>query len=260
MAESGTDIGYDLSALLSDDLDIESAIDFDDLLGTPKNQEFYELTSKTMPVLESTPNLKTATTLSRTQLKLQLMRDHAMLEQQRQAQERLHRASLQQQQQHYHNHHSQHLIAPPAKVPLHSITEVPPQVLQVRTRLENPTKYHVMEKQKYQVKQYLSESLQSSGNNLQFAKNQRFNQTRSAPTSDASNLVPSAGSTNISSSQPYHTQGDVSPTYDIPALSPALSSGATSTSEISGGDDACGLVPQGKGKKRNFGKLLELVH
>lgn len=52
MAESGIDLGYDLSALLTDDFDIESAIDFDDLLGTPKNQEFYELTSKTMPVNE----------------------------------------------------------------------------------------------------------------------------------------------------------------------------------------------------------------
>lgn len=52
MAESGIDLGYDLSALMSDDFDIESAIDFEDLLGTPKNQEFYELTSKTMPVTE----------------------------------------------------------------------------------------------------------------------------------------------------------------------------------------------------------------
>lgn len=52
MAESGIDLGYDLSALLTDDFDIESAIDFDDLLGTPKNQEYYELTSKTMPVSE----------------------------------------------------------------------------------------------------------------------------------------------------------------------------------------------------------------
>lgn len=52
MAESGIDLGYDLSALISDDFDIESAIDFDDLLGTPKNQEFYELTSKTIPATE----------------------------------------------------------------------------------------------------------------------------------------------------------------------------------------------------------------
>lgn len=52
MAESGIDLNYDLSALLTDDFDIESAIDFDDLLGTPKNQEYYQLTSKTMPVSE----------------------------------------------------------------------------------------------------------------------------------------------------------------------------------------------------------------
>lgn len=52
MAESGIDIGYDLSTLLSEDFDIESAIDFEDLLGTPKNQDFYELTSKTLPVTE----------------------------------------------------------------------------------------------------------------------------------------------------------------------------------------------------------------
>ncbi|KAF7264560.1 hypothetical protein GWI33_023047, partial [Rhynchophorus ferrugineus] len=51
MAESGIDLGYDLLALLTED-DIESAIDFDDLLGTPKNQEYYELTSKTMPTSE----------------------------------------------------------------------------------------------------------------------------------------------------------------------------------------------------------------
>nr|CAH7721776.1 unnamed protein product [Callosobruchus chinensis]CAI5850833.1 unnamed protein product [Callosobruchus analis] len=52
MAGSSVDVGYDLSALLSDDFDIETAIDFDDLLGTPKNQEYYQLTSKTMPVTE----------------------------------------------------------------------------------------------------------------------------------------------------------------------------------------------------------------
>lgn len=52
MSESGIDIGCDLSSLLTEDVDIESAIDFEDLLGTPKNQDFYELTSKTLPVSE----------------------------------------------------------------------------------------------------------------------------------------------------------------------------------------------------------------
>lgn len=35
-------------------------------------------------------------------------------------------------------------------------------LLQVRTVLENPTRYHVIQKQKNQVRQYLSESFQQS--------------------------------------------------------------------------------------------------
>ncbi|XP_018578937.1 transcription factor EC [Anoplophora glabripennis] len=230
MAESGIDIGYDLSALLSEDFDIESAIDFDDLLGTPKNQEFYELTSKTMPVSESTPNLKTTNPLSRTQLKLQLMRDQAILQQQRQAQDRIERPPQPQKELPPHNSKP---IPPPVKVPLHSLTSVPLQVLQVQTKLENPTRYHVMEKQKSQVKQYLSESFQASSNNLMLVNERtNHNQTHSAPTSTViPNTVPSVVNNNVSQSQPYYTQGNVSPNYDIPVLSPALSSGATSTSE-----------------------------
>ncbi|ALC48077.1 Mitf [Drosophila busckii] len=49
------------------------------------------------------------------------------------------------------------------KVPLPSIgVDVPPQVLQVSTVLENPTRYHVIQKQKNQVRQYLSESFKPS--------------------------------------------------------------------------------------------------
>lgn len=44
--ESGIDLGFDM------DFDLNSAIDFEDLLATPKNQEFYELTSKTLPLTE----------------------------------------------------------------------------------------------------------------------------------------------------------------------------------------------------------------
>ncbi|KNC26827.1 hypothetical protein FF38_13012 [Lucilia cuprina] len=48
------------------------------------------------------------------------------------------------------------------KVPLNSIgVELPQQVLQVRTILENPTRYHVIQKQKNQVRQYLSESFKN---------------------------------------------------------------------------------------------------
>lgn len=52
MAESGIDLGFDYSTLNLDDFDLESAIDFEDLLGRPKTQEYYELQSKTMPVTE----------------------------------------------------------------------------------------------------------------------------------------------------------------------------------------------------------------
>lgn len=52
MTESGIDLGFDLSTYnIADDFDLQN-IDFEELLGTPKNQEFYELKSKTMPVTE----------------------------------------------------------------------------------------------------------------------------------------------------------------------------------------------------------------
>lgn len=188
------------------------------------------------------------------------MRDQAIFQQQRLNQ-------LNQQKTHFSNHHqqqhehpqhqqlphhqqtqinqqpnSQHLYMKnmplPIKVPL---TEVPPQVLQVQTRLENPTKYHVMQKQKNQVKQYLSESFQNHTGGIypMDQHHQKINQTHSAPTGNLSNgiggvnVMLTSHNTNISQSQPYYTQRNFSPTYDIPVLSPALSSGATSNSEVS---------------------------
>lgn len=71
----------------------------------------------------SPPNLKTATPLSRTQLKLQLMREQALQEQQRrQAQEKAQKDAQMQYKP----------ASPIMRVPLHSIpVEVPPQILQV---------------------------------------------------------------------------------------------------------------------------------
>ncbi|XP_066259099.1 transcription factor EC [Euwallacea similis] len=227
MAESGIDLGYDLSALLTDDFDIESAIDFDDLLGTPKNQEYYELTSKTMPVSESTPNLKTSTLQTRTQLKLQLMRDQA-LEQQKRTAERQRQQEVKQ---------SQRPPPIPVKVPLHTLAvDVPPQVLEVQTKLENPTRYHVMQKQKSQVKQYLSESFQGPCHPAflpDYQRNLAINQTHSAPPGGTTQNIPMQNTiNNLGSSQPqtYH-HNQVSPNYDLSSMSPALSSGATSASE-----------------------------
>ncbi|XP_049821556.1 transcription factor EC isoform X2 [Aethina tumida] len=156
------------------------------------------------------------------------MRDHAILEQQRQQQQRDDRAKL----HHQHQHHRP-IMPPSVKVPIQNLSSVPPQVLEVQTKLENPTKYHVIQKQKSQVKQYLSESFQQHGNTNYFPGiNLSYGQTHSAPVSSNNNLVPNTGSINFTShSQPYNVPIGNSPNFDGSAMSPALSSGATSTSE-----------------------------
>ncbi|XP_077288315.1 transcription factor Mitf isoform X4 [Arctopsyche grandis] len=106
------------------------------------------------------PTFKTLTPTSRTQLKQQLMRE--------QFHEQHRRESLQQQAQSQtqltlNKPRRQEVLTIPTTVTntsVHSSVEVPPQVLQVRTVLENPTRYHVIQKQRSQVRQYLSESFQ----------------------------------------------------------------------------------------------------
>ncbi|XP_020294650.1 microphthalmia-associated transcription factor [Pseudomyrmex gracilis] len=96
------------------------------------------------------PTFKTATPTSRTQLKLQLMREQLQEQERRQAE---FRQSLQQQRPAA----ASPKPVPPTPLPTIGV-DVPPQVLQVRTLLENPTRYHVVQKQKNQVRQYLHES------------------------------------------------------------------------------------------------------
>ncbi|XP_073811294.1 transcription factor Mitf [Musca autumnalis] len=67
------------------------------------------------------------------------------------------------------------------KVPLQNIeVDVPQQVLQVRTVLENPTRYHVIQKQKNQVRQYLSESFKQSEWSGQLFQNKHTGASASA--------------------------------------------------------------------------------
>ncbi|KAF7267518.1 hypothetical protein GWI33_019259 [Rhynchophorus ferrugineus] len=174
------------------------------------------------------PNLKTATPQTRTQLKLQLMRDQAIMEQQRQA------IQAQRQQQDKDNHK----VATPVKVPIQNLAlDVPPQVLEVQTKLENPTRYHVMQKQKNQVKQYLSESFQGPYHPAFMPDYQKMmvnKQTHSAPSNGAQTLPqqpPQTMSNNLMTTQTQSLGPQVSPKYDIASMSPALSSGATSASE-----------------------------
>ncbi|XP_045456447.1 microphthalmia-associated transcription factor [Melitaea cinxia] len=152
MDESGIDMGYDLASLLTNDFNIDQRI-FDGMNTTQPHQDFmfYELKSKAVPVTESPPTFKTLTPTSRTQLKQQLMREHA--------QEQLRRESLQAQQAGQSKDNEDKKKSSPTDVPrITPNVELPPQVLQVRTVLENPTRYHVIQKQKSQVRQYLSES------------------------------------------------------------------------------------------------------
>ncbi|XP_017110490.2 uncharacterized protein LOC108134617 isoform X1 [Drosophila elegans] len=150
-----------------------------------------------LPPLSGGPTFKTATPTSRTQLKLQLQREQHQQQQMMIQQQTLDSpdpkihllfgggqgstesefidsgstsacgsgsSSLEQMSQLVQ---MDNLIdsstAAKLKVPLQSIgVDVPPQVLQVSTVLENPTRYHVIQKQKNQVRQYLSESLKPS--------------------------------------------------------------------------------------------------
>ncbi|KAL4712583.1 hypothetical protein ACJJTC_007599 [Scirpophaga incertulas] len=76
-------------------------------------------------------------------------------------QEQLRRESLQAQQATQSKDNEDKKKSLPTDVPrIAPHVELPPQVLQVRTVLENPTRYHVIQKQKSQVRQYLSESFQ----------------------------------------------------------------------------------------------------
>lgn len=149
------------------------------------------------------------------------MRDQALMEQQRQAQERAAHAQAIQQQQ-------QRPLVSAMKVPLHSLAvDVPPQVLQVQTKLANPTRYHVMQKQKSQVRQYLSESFQAPGSRQFLQHLENNGQTHSAPHDLVGNDLPLA---TVPYSHSFHIP---CPSPEATAMSPALSSGATSTSEVS---------------------------
>ncbi|XP_055586929.1 uncharacterized protein LOC129739481 [Uranotaenia lowii] len=100
------------------------------------------LKSSTVTAIDKTsfPHLNTS---SRTQLKQQLLRE---------------------QLKSYDEHQDRSPIASPSvfsvKLPLENMDiDLPKKVLQVETRLENPTRYHVIQKQKTQVREYVTAAL-----------------------------------------------------------------------------------------------------
>ncbi|KAG8226685.1 hypothetical protein J437_LFUL005499 [Ladona fulva] len=156
----------------------------------------------------SPPTFKTVVPTSRTQMKLQLMREQLQEQERREAEAK----ALEKRPP----------TAPTLKVPLNVQTigvEVPPQVLKVQTVLENPTRYHVIQKQKSQVRQYLSESFQGGEGNL--VKN-------SGDGLQSTSLGENPLSRRIHQSSAAAAALAASPEN---ALSPSLSSVATSNSE-----------------------------
>ncbi|KAG1685806.1 Microphthalmia-associated transcription factor [Nymphon striatum] len=97
------------------------------------------------------PTLKTASMTSRTNLKQQLMREQI---QQLDHKEKLKLIQSSKLQQSIHsNSYAINVPVGPSGV------EVPPQILQVESKLANPTRYHVIQSQKRQVQQYLNNNI-----------------------------------------------------------------------------------------------------
>nr|QBG58751.1 microphthalmia-associated transcription factor [Sinohyriopsis cumingii] len=136
MQDSGIDSGIDIdfNALLPDD-------SFSD-------GSFYTLKSKIIVGSPQT-DIKHVNVSTRTNLKQQLMRQHAQNEDKRQ-QEACHIQKVYQQ--------SQGINVPLSSTPPTSC-ELPHQVLQVTTKLENPTKYHIVQNQKRQIEMFISSSV-----------------------------------------------------------------------------------------------------
>ncbi|KAL4226345.1 Transcription factor E3 [Mactra antiquata] len=119
------------------------------------DKNYYELKSNTIVQSPKTTEIKNASLPMRTSLKLQLMRQQAEEEEKR---EREYSQSL---KSSYIP--TQGIDVPPQSSVSHTSSDVPPQVLQVKTKLEHPTRYHVIQKQKQQIQSYLSQSQANHG-------------------------------------------------------------------------------------------------
>ncbi|XP_020603125.1 microphthalmia-associated transcription factor-like isoform X2 [Orbicella faveolata] len=143
MNESGVDLDFDILSPEGFDTQDDSEI-------------FYELKSKAWPsddsstlglLLDRKDPIKNMTNpMTRTNFKQQLQRQQ-----------------LEQQDQLFHSQkvgqpdqpHSQSIAVPRTSSPTTLPPDVPSSVLQVKTQLENPTRYFIAQKQKRQLKEYL---------------------------------------------------------------------------------------------------------
>ncbi|XP_066566212.1 transcription factor E3 isoform X2 [Amia ocellicauda] len=139
---------------------IVADIDLEDIL---PSDSFYELKSQPVALSPSSslsltvPSTSSPAMTSRVLLRQQLMREQAREQERREAQQQQQASSA--------------LPRPPDASPAISVSgpsaarpppaQVPVEVLKVQTHLENPTKYHIQQAQRQQVKQYLSTTLGS---------------------------------------------------------------------------------------------------
>ncbi|XP_020646712.1 microphthalmia-associated transcription factor isoform X5 [Pogona vitticeps] len=104
----------------------------------------------------SKPPLSSSSMTSRILLRQQLMREQ-LQEQERREQQQKQQAAQFMQQRVAVSQTPAINVSLPASLP--PATQVPMEVLKVQTHLENPTKYHIQQAQRQQVKQYLSTTL-----------------------------------------------------------------------------------------------------
>uniref|UniRef100_A0A1I8PF41 BHLH domain-containing protein n=1 Tax=Stomoxys calcitrans TaxID=35570 RepID=A0A1I8PF41_STOCA len=132
------------------------------------------------------------------------------------------------------------------KVPIE--VDVPQQVLQVRTVLENPTRYHVIQKQKNQVRQYLSESFKQSE-----WSGQLFQNKNSGTSASAGNLKLAVANSTQDRSSSYTGAGMASnnnaneSNHNSPRHVRLTPTSTTPNSSVSMMDDAITLSPYSVG-------------
>ncbi|XP_056585877.1 transcription factor E3a isoform X2 [Triplophysa dalaica] len=150
---------------------------------TTDSDSFYELKSQPITPSGSLTSADPVTPVmtSRVLMRQELMRQQAQDQERREAQK--HASSAQQR-----SADATPAISVNSNVPA-TPTQVPVEVLKVQTHLENPTKYHIQQAQRQQVKQYLSHTL---GNKL---PNQTLVTSPSPQAGSAPELAPAASST-----------------------------------------------------------------
>ncbi|KYO24978.1 microphthalmia-associated transcription factor isoform B [Alligator mississippiensis] len=132
----------------------------DDFHEEPKT--YYELKSQPLKSSSSEhpgaskPPLSSSSMTSRILLRQQLMREQMQEQERREQQQKQQAAQFMQQRVPVSQTPAINVSVPSSLPPA---TQVPMEVLKVQTHLENPTKYHIQQAQRQQVKQYLSTTL-----------------------------------------------------------------------------------------------------